>query len=114
MNTTDDSPQVFRDDPRGRFEITVGGRTAGFTYFVTADLSGQAERVFYHTEIDDSYSGQGMASQLVSEAMDDSAQAATTVVPVCPYVKRWLESHPEHPVARARPTPAHLSLLPQA
>lgn len=29
MNTTDDSPQVFRDDPRGRFEITVGaGRQA--------------------------------------------------------------------------------------
>lgn len=25
MNTTADSPQVFRDDPRGRFEITVGG-----------------------------------------------------------------------------------------
>lgn len=114
MNTNDDSHRVFRDDSKGRFEITVEGMTAGFTYFVTAGSPGVAERVFYHTEIADSYSGQGLASKLVAEAMDDSAQAGTSVVAVCPYVKRWLDSHPEHPVGRTSATPAHLSLIPRA
>ncbi|GAB3189148.1 GNAT family N-acetyltransferase [Nesterenkonia suensis] len=114
MNTNDDSPRVFRDDSRGRFEITVEGKTAGFTYFVTAGLPGDAERIFYHTEIAESFSGQGLASKLVGEAMDDSADAATSVVAVCPYVKRWLDSHPEHPVGRTATTPTHLSLIPRA
>lgn len=113
MTSPDDTAHVTRDDSRGRFEISIDGVVIGSTYFVPTRTSDAPERIFYHTEIDDSQSGQGRASQLVSAAMDDSAQADLTVVPVCPSVKRWLEKHPEHPVTRARVTPDHLRRLPR-
>lgn len=113
MTRTSDPIDVSRDDSRGRFQITVGGTPAGFASFIAAGPEGPPERIFYHTEVDGSFSGQGLASKLVAEAMDDSAQASTTVVPVCPYVKKWLDEHPEHPVKRTRPTPAHLKSIPR-
>lgn len=114
MTSTSNSIEISRDDSGSRFQIIVDGTPAGSTYFIAAGTKEDPERVFYHTEVDDAFSGQGLASQLMAGAMDDSAQASVTVVPVCPYVKKWLDKHPEHPVKRTRPTPAHLQSIPGA
>ncbi len=52
-------------------------------------------RVFYRTEVDDSFAGQCLASQLVEQALTDVRDAQMRVVAVCPYVAKFLEKHQE-------------------
>ncbi len=72
-----------------RFEISVDGTRAGLTQFLEAD----GQRIFFHTEVGDEYEGQGLAGELVSRALDATREAGLRVVPVCPYVKRFVGRH---------------------
>ena len=52
---------------------------------------------FTHTEVDDAYQGQGLAGVLVQGALDDVRDTTELrVVATCPYVRGWLEKHPEY------------------
>ncbi|MEU9399205.1 GNAT family N-acetyltransferase [Streptomyces sp. NPDC048242] len=88
---TQPTPTVERNDARHRYEILVDGERAG----LTAYLDREDQRVFYHTEVDDAYAGQGLASRLVQEALTDVRAAGKRIVPVCPYVAKFLERHAE-------------------
>ncbi|MFJ8826561.1 GNAT family N-acetyltransferase [Streptomyces sp. NPDC102467] len=85
-------PVVERLDARHRYTIQVDGSTAGFTAYRDRD----DRRVFFHTEIDDAHAGQGLASILVREALDDVRRAGLRIVPVCPYVAKFLKKHEEY------------------
>jgi predicted GNAT family acetyltransferase len=74
-----------------RYTISVDGKPAGFTAY--RDRGDQ--RVFHHTEIDDAFAGQGLASALVTEALRDVRESGKRVVPVCPYWARWVKKHEE-------------------
>lgn len=86
------APTVRRVDERHRYAIEVDGATAGFTAYRDRD----DRRVFFHTEIDDAYAGQGLASILVREALDDVRSSGKRIVPVCPYVAKFLKKHEEY------------------
>ncbi|MEU4149160.1 GNAT family N-acetyltransferase [Streptomyces sp. NPDC026659] len=88
---TQPTPTVERNDARHRYEILVDGERAG----LTAYLDREDQRVFHHTEVDDAYAGQGLASRLVQEALTDVRAAGKRIVPVCPYVAKFLERHAE-------------------
>jgi predicted GNAT family acetyltransferase len=75
-----------------RFEISVDGVRAGLTQFVDTD----GQRIFFHTEVGDEFEGQGLAGELVSGALDATREAGLRVVPVCPYVKRYVGRHEEY------------------
>ena len=90
-----------------RFTIAVDGTEAGFVQFTEHD----GRRVFFHTEVDDAFSGQGLASVLVRRALARTSEDGLRVVPVCPYVKRWLEKHPDHADLAERPTRADLDAV---
>jgi len=79
------------DNPgQSRYEIRVSGELAGFTvYRVRPD--GLA---FVHTEIDDGRRGQGIASQLIGQALDDVRERGLGVLPYCPFVDAYLKRHP--------------------
>ncbi|MYW18837.1 N-acetyltransferase, partial [Streptomyces sp. SID2955] len=64
MNQPSASAVVERVDARNRYEILVEGERAG----LTAYRDRGEQRVFFHTEIDDAFAGQGLASRLVEEA----------------------------------------------
>ncbi|AOR36497.1 GNAT family N-acetyltransferase [Streptomyces fodineus] len=91
MSQPSAAPTVERNDAEHRYEILVDGKRAG----LTAYLDRGAQRVFYHTEVDDAFAGQGLASRLVQEALTDVRQAGKRIVPVCPYVAKFLEKHEE-------------------
>lgn len=78
---------VQRNDERGRYEILVGDTVAGFTQFRSDD---HGRLVFPHTEIDHAFSGRGLGGRLVEAAMADVAERGETVVPVCPFVLKYL------------------------
>jgi predicted GNAT family acetyltransferase len=91
VNQPPTDPIVERVDAKRRYEILVGGTRAGLTVY--RDRGEQ--RVFVHTEVDDAFAGRGLAAQLVRHALTDVRLAGKRVVPVCPYVARFLHRHDE-------------------
>ncbi|GHA88630.1 GNAT family N-acetyltransferase [Streptomyces termitum] len=91
MSEQTPAPDVRLDDARHRYEIRVEGALAGFTSF----RDREDRRVFFHTEIDDAYAGQGLAGILVRHALDDVRATGRRIVPVCPYVAKFLKKHEE-------------------
>lgn len=90
---SDDSTHVAvaRSADRDRYEITVDGQQAGFTAYV--DQGGQ--RIFYHTEIGKDFGGRGLGSTLISRTLVEARAAGLRIVPVCPFVKKYLANHHE-------------------
>lgn len=93
MSPEADAPIEVADNPaEHRYEIRVGSELAGFTqYRQRAD--GLA---FPHTEIEDRFEGQGLGGKLVSFALDDARSRGLAVLPLCPFVKSYIERHPEY------------------
>jgi len=88
---------VTRNDDASRYEITVGDVLAGFAEF---DLRSGAIR-FTHTEIDPAFQGRGLAGILAKAALTDAAASGDAIVPLCPYIAKYLETH-EIPGAEIR------------
>lgn len=75
-----------------RFELVLDGRLAGEVHYT---LSGGVA-AFDHTVVPPEFGGRGIAGRLVRHAMDEVRAAGEwTVRPVCPFVVRWFEQHPE-------------------
>lgn len=47
----------------------------------------------YHTFVDESLRGQGIASKLVKMAVDEIQSKGGTVLATCSYAKSWIEKH---------------------
>jgi uncharacterized protein len=84
---TEPNIDVTRNEARGRYEIFVDGTVAGFT-LIRADEAGRT--VLPHTEIDPAFGGRGLGGILVRDALVDLAERGETVVPVCPFVVKFL------------------------
>ena len=77
---------------RERYEALDRGAVAGFAeYRTTGDLI-----VFTHTEVDPAHEGQGVGSALAQGALDDARARHLAVLPLCPFVKGWIERHPDY------------------
>ncbi len=75
-----------------RYEIAADGARAGFAqYGARPGLI-----AFIHTEIDDAFEGQGLASQLTGFALDDARSRGLAVLPFCPFVNAYVQRHPEY------------------
>ncbi|MBT2484517.1 MULTISPECIES: GNAT family N-acetyltransferase [unclassified Microbacterium] len=80
---------VTRNDDASRYEIRADGVLAGFAAF---DIRPGAIR-FIHTEVDEAFQGQGLASRLAFDALTDAAASGAAIVPLCPYIAKYLETH---------------------
>ncbi|KKF00363.1 N-acetyltransferase [Mycolicibacterium obuense] len=74
-----------------RFAISVDGQQAGFTEFIDHD----GQRIFPHTVVDEEFSGRGLATILVREALESTRDAGLRIVPVCSMVAGFVEKNPE-------------------
>ena len=90
MESTAAEPTVADVPDRGRFEITVDGRRAGFAAYVRVP----GLIAFTHTKIDSAYGGRGLGGQLVSDALTAARADGLAVLPFCPFVRGWIEKHP--------------------
>jgi predicted GNAT family acetyltransferase len=96
---------------RQRFEILDAGVVIGKAAYKEYDGAGSPQRIFYHTVINEEYGGQGLAGQLATAALDETVSAGLGIVPVCPYIKKFLTKHPEYADKAVRVAPAHLEFL---
>lgn len=84
-------PPEYRDDPEaGRLEVLVGGRRAGYSAYRRRP----GAIAITHTEIDPEFEGQGLGGKLVRESLSRARAEGLAVLPFCPFVRSYIESHP--------------------
>lgn len=90
---------TIQDNPeRLRYEAsTESGVVAGFAEY--EDVLGV--RVFTHTEVDDAFEGHGVGSALARGALDDVRERGMRIRPECPFIRSYMERHPEYDDLRA-------------
>ena len=83
----------MRDDPAGnRYELLIDGVRAGDLHY----LPTRGAVVLVHTEIAPDLEGQGFGGRLIAGALEDLQTRELIIIPVCPFVRSYLERHPEH------------------
>ncbi len=92
MNAEALNPEVIHNTELHRYEIWLDANKVGH-----ADYSLMPGEIhFVHTEVDPAQQGKNLAAILMREALADVRQAGKAkVVPVCSYVVRYMERHPE-------------------
>ncbi len=83
------SEVVDRTD-EGRFVLEVGAEVAELVYRVEGTYL-----VLIHTEVPQELEGHGLGGVLVRGALDRALRDRLTLVPLCPFARRWLKRHPE-------------------
>jgi predicted GNAT family acetyltransferase len=83
---------VSHNVEKQRYEIHVDGTFAG----LTQALEDGEVVTMPHTKIFDEFEGQGLASQLVTGALDDIRSRGKKIVAECPYVAQFVVKHPEY------------------
>ena len=92
-------------------EVEHGLDMIGEESYLDFDSDGSGQRIMYHTVVSEKYGGLGLASVLVRHAVDDTVAGGRAIVPVCPYVVKWLTKHPEYSDHVVKATQAHLEAL---
>ncbi len=75
-----------------RYEIHVDGTLAGFA---EAREDGESS-TFTHTVVFDEFEGQGIAGELVTDALDDVRKRGKKVIAQCEYVAGFIDKHPDY------------------
>jgi predicted GNAT family acetyltransferase len=82
---------VINNKALSQFEVHIGEALAVLRY--TEEL----ERIWlYHTEVPETLSGRGIAGRLAAFALNDARHRGLRVVPTCPYVRAYIDRHPEY------------------
>ena len=82
--------EVRNNGEAKRYELDVDGQLA------IAEYRLRPGRIsFTHTEVPEALSGRGIGKRLVKAALDDARAQGLKVVPICPFVKHYIETHPE-------------------
>ena len=84
-----DTAGVVRDDRSNhRFVLDEDGATARLEYSTEP-----GRLVLVHTEVPESLGGRGIGGRLVEAALARAAAEGETIVPWCPFARRWLHEH---------------------
>ena len=91
--TVGDYERDSRRQPDGEpYEARIDGELVGISqYELTADTI-----VFLHTVVAEEYEGQGVGSAIARYALDDARARGLQVRPLCPFIRGWMERHPEY------------------
>jgi predicted GNAT family acetyltransferase len=89
----DGSDVIVQDDPAGnRYELLIDGVRGGDLHY----LPTRGAVVLVHTEIAPDLEGQGFGGRLIAGALEDLRTRELIIIPVCPFVRSYLERHPEY------------------
>jgi predicted GNAT family acetyltransferase len=75
-----------------RYELRLAERVIGLAAYRRRD----GRIAFTHTEVDEALAGRGFGSRLAAAALDDAARQGLDVVPLCPFIARYIERHTEY------------------
>ncbi len=83
---------IERNEAGRRFEARIGGQAASLVYRDASD----GALVLIHTEVPEALESRGIGSELAKFALEYARAAGRRVVAICPFVRSYLEDHPEY------------------
>ena len=88
MSAPADDSAVVDVPAEDRFVVRRNGAEAELVYHIHGD-----RMVLIHTEVPDELAGQGIGGHLVEAAVRRARSDHLTLVPWCPFARRWLQNH---------------------
>jgi predicted GNAT family acetyltransferase len=82
----------LHDNGRHRFEFDLGGGQRAFITYQRYEETGIIDLL--HTEVPEAFGGQGIASKLIHDVLEDCKAHGLKVVPSCPMVATYIKRHP--------------------
>ena len=82
---------VRHNEPGQRYEVTLDGQTAFSQYEMRGDTI-----LFLHTELPEALEGRGIGSAIAKAALDDAQRRKLSVIPECPFIRGYIDRHPEY------------------
>jgi uncharacterized protein len=77
---------------RSRYELTMDGRLVGHLRYTLHE----GVITLIHTEVERAFAGRGLGRRLAKDALDDARARGLRVRPLCPFVVRFIRSHPAY------------------
>ncbi|MEO3937240.1 GNAT family N-acetyltransferase [Dermatophilaceae bacterium Soc4.6] len=75
-----------------RYQATTEGEVAGYAAYRLAD----GVVTFTHTVVDPAHEGRGVGGALARAALDDARSRGLAVEPLCPFIRSWIDRHPDY------------------
>ena len=79
------------DRDAGRFSIEEDGHAGVLDFDLTDGVM-----AINSVRVPDAIGGRGIAARLTRQALDQARADGLGVDPICPYVKRWIDRHPDY------------------
>jgi uncharacterized protein len=80
--------EVQHNPSQHRFEVHIDDQLAQLRYQRNGDVI-----AYTHTEVPPALEGQGIAGQMAKTALDYAKENNLKVLPLCPYVAKYVERH---------------------
>ena len=87
---TEVAPEVTHNQAESRFEVSHNGKIAILTYRRKPDAL-----VLLHTDVPAELEGHGLGGKLARAGLEFAREQGLKVVPACPFVKEYVQRHPE-------------------
>jgi predicted GNAT family acetyltransferase len=81
---------VTNNRAEGQYEMIVDGHKALAAYRLDGDRVS-----FVHTEVPEALEGQGVGTRLIAGALEQVREEGLKIVPLCSFVRHYVETHPE-------------------
>jgi predicted GNAT family acetyltransferase len=83
--------EIVNNRAHHRYELVVEGHLAATCYKLSDDVI-----TFIHTEVPPELGGKGVGSALIGGALDQVRAEGLKVISECPFVKAYIDKHPEY------------------
>jgi predicted GNAT family acetyltransferase len=83
--------EIVNNRTKHRFELEVDGHIAASYYEIAGPVI-----TFVHTEVPPELGGKGIGSKLIGGALDQVRSEGLKVIARCPFVKAYIEKHPDY------------------
>lgn len=96
----------IRDErEEGRYTAYLDGARIGHATWVKVHDT----VVLPHAEVERTWENQGIGSMLARRAFEDARADGLTVLPLCPFMKRWADLHPDYRDIVRSPRPGEMA-----
>ena len=91
MSDSPDECAVIHDPAAQQFRAGTGAETAVLQY-----ESAPGQITFLHTDVPEALRGKGVGQRLARAGLEHAKAEGLRVVVVCPFVRSYVEKHPEY------------------
>jgi uncharacterized protein len=81
---------VRNNEAESRYELDLDGHLA-----IAAYRMQDGAVAFTHTEVPQALQGQGVGTRLIAGALADVRRRGLRIIPLCGFVRHYVETHPE-------------------